>query len=146
MENGLYAAVKTNDTVHAVFVDQENLEFGQLNKMVNANRRQHEKELAHQRAAAEQKVAAEQRVAAEKRAAAEQAWKAEEARKRKFRRMVGAAVKQELALTAAMAVVYYGFYVGLVSVFFAIPVLAVLLAVTCFKAGSFVTRIFRRRR
>lgn len=128
MENGLYAAVKTNDTVHAVFIDQENLEFSQLNKMVKANRQKHLQEQAEQREAAEQ------------------AWRAEEARKRKFRRMVGAAVKQELALTAAMAVVYYGFYVGLVSVFFAIPVLAVLLAVACFKAGSFFTRIFRRRR
>lgn len=128
MENGLYAAVKTNDTVHAVFIDQENLEFGQLNKMVKANRQKHLREQAEQRAAAEQ------------------AWRAEEARKRKFRRMVGAAVKQELALGAAMAVVYYGFYVGLVSVFFAIPVLAILLAVACFKAGSLFTRIFRRRR
>lgn len=128
MENGLYAAVKTNDTVHAVFIDQENLEFGQLNKMVKANRRQREKEQAEQRATAEK------------------AWRAEMARKRKFWRFVRRNVGQELFLGAAMAVVYYGFYVGLVSVFFAIPVLAILLAVACFKAGSFFTRIFRRRR
>lgn len=128
MENGLYAAVKTNDTVHTVFIDQDNLEFAQLNKMVKANRRQREKEQAEQRAAAEK------------------AWRAEMARKRKFWRFVRRNVGQELFLGAAMAVVYYGFYVGLVSVFFAIPVLAVLLAVACFKAGSFITRIFRRRR
>lgn len=128
MENGLYAAVKTNDTVHTVFIDQDNLEFAQLNKMVKANRRQREKEQAEQRAAAEK------------------AWRAEIARKRKFWRFVRRNVGQELFLGAAMAVVYYGFYVGLVSVFFAIPVLAVLLAVACFKAGSFITRIFRHRR
>lgn len=128
MENGLYAAVKTNDTVHTVFIDQDNLEFAQLNKMVKANRRQREKEQAEQRAAAEK------------------AWRAEMARKRKFWRFVRRNVGQELFLGAAMAVVYYGFYVGLVSVFFAIPVLAVLLAVACFKAGSFITRIFRHRR
>ena len=128
MENGLYAAVKTNDTVHTVFIDQDNLEFAQLNKMVKANRRQREKEQAEQRAAAEK------------------AWRAEMARKRKFWRFVRRNVGQELFLGAAMAVVYYGFYVGLVSVFFAIPVLAVLLAVDCFKAGSFITRIFRHRR
>lgn len=128
MENGLYAAVKTNDTVHTVFIDQDNLEFAQLNKMVKANRRQREKEQAEQRAAAEK------------------AWRAEMARKRKFWRFVRRNVGQELFLGAAMAVVYYGFYVGLVSVFFAIPVLAVLLAVAFFKAGSFITRIFRHRR
>ena len=128
MENGLYAAVKTNDTVHTVFIDQDNLEFAQLNKMVKANRRQREKEQAEQRAAAEK------------------AWRAEMARKRKIWRFVRRNVGQELFLGAAMAVVYYGFYVGLVSVFFAIPVLAVLLAVACFKAGSFITRIFRHRR
>lgn len=128
MENGLYAAVKTEDTVHAVFIDQDNLEFGQLNKMVKANRRQREKEQAEQREAAEK------------------GWRAEMARKRKFWRFVRRNVGQELFLGAVMAVVYYGFYVGLVSVFFAIPVLAVLLAVACFKAGSFFTRIFRRRR
>lgn len=139
MENGLFAAVKTDDTVHAVFIDQENLEFAQLNKIVKANCLKHQREQAEQMAAAEKEWT-------EQKAEAEKAWRAEEARKRKFRRMVGAAVKQELALTAAMAVVYYGFYVGLVSVFFAIPVLAVLLAVACFKAGSFFTRIFRRRR
>lgn len=128
MENGLYAAVKTNDTVHAVFIDQENLEFGQLNQMVKANRQKHLREQAEQREAAEK------------------AWRAEMARKRKFWRFVRRNVGQELFLGAAMAVVYYGFYVGLVSVFFAIPVLAILLAVACFKAGSFITRIFRHRR
>lgn len=128
MENGLYAAVKTEDTVHAVFIDQDNLEFAQLNKMVKANRQKHLREQAEQREAAEK------------------AWRAEMARKRKFWRFVRRNVGQELFLGAAMAVVYYGFYAGLVSVFFAIPVLAVLLAAACFKAGSFITRIFRRRR
>lgn len=128
MENGLYAAVKNGSTVHSVFIDQENLEFGQLNKMVKANRRQREKEQAEQREADEK------------------AWREEMARKRKFWRFVRRNVGHELFLGAAMAVVYYGFYGGQVSVFFAIPVLAVLLAIACFKAGSFFTRIFRRRR
>lgn len=123
MENGLYAAVKTEDTVRAVFIDQESLEFSQLNKMVKANRQKTQKEQAEQREAAEK------------------AWRAEESRKRKFRRFIGRAVRQELSLGAAMAVIYYGFSAGMVSVFFAVPVLAILLAAFCFKAGSFFSRL-----
>lgn len=128
MENGLYAAVKTNDTVHAVFIDQENLEFSQLNKMVKANRQKHLREQAEQREAAEK------------------AWRAEMARKRKFWRFIRRNVGQELFLGAAMAVVYLGFTHGLVSAVFAFPVLAILLGLFSFKAGNFFTRIFRRRR
>lgn len=127
MENGMYAAVKTDSTVHAVFVDQEALEFGQLNKMVKANRRQREKERNEQIAAADK------------------VWRAEEARKRKFRRITARTVKQELGLATAMAVVYHGFSVGLVSEIFAVPVLAILLALFCFKAGNFFGRNLRWR-
>ena len=128
MENGLYAAVKTNDTVHAVFIDQDNLEFAQLNKMVKANRQKHLREQAEQREAAEK------------------AWRAEVTRKRKFWRFVRRNVGQELFLGAAMAVVYFGFTRCLVSAVFALPVLAILLGLFSFKAGNFFTRIFRRRR
>ena len=127
MENGMYAAVKTDCAVQTVFIDQENLEFCHMNKMVKANRLKYQQEQAKQREAAEK------------------AWRAETARKRKYRRTIGRAVKQEVSLGAAMVAVIYGFYAGLVSLQFAVPVLAILLAVACFKAGIFFTRIFRHR-
>lgn len=127
MENGMYAAIKTDSTVHAVFIDQENLEFAQLNQMVKANRHKHLWEQTQQRAAAEK------------------AYRAEMARKRKFWRFIRRNVGQELFLGAAMAVVYLGFTHRLVSMIFAISVLAILLALFCFKAGNFFGRILRWR-
>lgn len=135
MDNGIYAALKTDCAVHAVFIDQDNVEFGQLNRKMRANRQKQDQALANQ-----------ERQRAAQIAAADKAFMAEEARKRKIRRITARTVKQELCLATAMAVVYGGFYAGLVSVFFAIPVLAILLAAFCFKAGSFFGRIFQRRR
>ncbi len=117
MENGMYAAVKTDDRAHAVFIDQETLEFDHLNRRSKANRQKNDKLQG-----------------------------AEEARKRKLHRITARTVKQELVLVTAMAAVYYGLSTGMVSVSFAVPVQTVLLAVSCFKAGKFFARILRLRR
>lgn len=134
-ENGIYAAVKDGRRVHAFFIDQESVEINSLNRRSCANRQKKERALAE-----EQTVQAEQLKAAEKER------NALESRKRKLLRFITRTIKHEAILAAAMGLMYAGVHYGLVSLFFAVPVMNVLFALFCFKAGIFCDRLYRYRR
>lgn len=126
MENGLYAAVKTNDTVHAVFIDQESLDFCKLNR--KTEQRNYEK------ACYEADVARKQAEEARMQKDIEQ--KQEKAIMRWERETIRL-IKQELKVLAASAVVAMSLYAGLVAAAFAIPILIGCQIVICFRAGKY---------
>ena len=134
-ENGIYAAVKDGSRVHAFFIDQESVEINNLNRRSCANRQEKERVQAE-----EQMAAQEQQMAAAKEISAQ------EARKRRLHRFIVRTIKHEAILAAAMGIICLGVSFGTVSLYFAVPVMDVLFALFCFKAGIFCDRLYRHRR
>lgn len=117
MKNGVYAAMKTDDGVQAVYFDEQAF-LAEMEQM--ASERQERKEKAQRR-----KVAAK-----------------EDRQRRETIRLV----KQELKLLAAGLVLYWGFCAGLVELAFAAPVLIGFQTVICFRAGRWFGRRERNRK
>lgn len=120
--NGFYAARKTNDGVRTVFVDEETMELRELSRCIARNRAEKE-----QAAQAEQNRQA---------AIRQQAAKEERRRRRALRDLV----KQEVKLLASGGVVALGWYMGLVELAFAVPVLLIFQAAIFFRAGKYMGR------
>lgn len=117
--NGVYMARKNDAGVHSVFIDEEVIELSVLGRRIAANRAKREGVEAEKRAKAAQ-LRTMQKKELEKRA-------------RNRRRII----RQELKLLSCAAVVGMGWYLGLVELAFAVPVLAMLQAVICFRAGNY---------
>lgn len=120
--NGFYAARKTNDGVRTVFVDEETMELRELSRCIARNRAEKE-----QAAQAEQNRQA---------AIRQQAAKEERRRRRALRDLV----KREVKLLASGGVVALGWYMGLVELAFAVPVLLIFQAAIFFRAGKYMGR------
>ena len=120
--NGFYAARKTNDGVRTVFVDEETMELRELSRCIARNRAEKE-----QAAQVEQNRQA---------AIRQQAAKEERRRRRALRDLV----KQEVKLLASGGVVALGWYMGLVELAFAVPVLLIFQAAIFFRAGKYMGR------
>lgn len=109
--NGFYAAMKTNEGVQAIYIDEESFR-------------------AQQRKAAEEQHRKEIRAADRREAAA----------KSKVQRATIRVLKQELKLIGMGAVLYWGYAAGLVELAFMLPVLAAFQTVICFRAGRWFGR------
>ena len=120
--NGFYAARKTNDGVRTVFVDEETMELRELSRCIARNRA--EKERAAQ--------------VEQNRQAAIRQQAAKEGRRR--RRALRDLVKHEVKLLASGGVVALGWYMGLVELAFAVPVLLIFQAAIFFRAGKYMGR------
>lgn len=120
--NGFYAARKTNDGVRTVFIDEETMELRELSRCIARNRA--EKERATQAEVDRQN------------AIRQQATKEERRRRRALHRLV----KQEVKLLASGGVVALGWYMGLVELAFAVPVLLIFQATIFFRAGKYMGR------
>jgi hypothetical protein len=120
--NGFYAARKTNDAVRTVFIDEETMELRELSRCIARNRAEKEK--------------AVQAEADHQNAIRQQAAKEERRRRRALRRLV----KQEVKLLASGGVVALGWYMGLVELAFAVPVLLIFQATIFFRAGKYMGR------
>lgn len=120
--NGFYAARKTNDAVRTVFIDEETMELRELSRCIARNRAEKEK--------------AAQAEADHQNAIRQQAAKEERRRRRALRRLV----KQEVKLLASGGVVALGWYMGLVELAFAVPVLLIFQATIFFRAGKYMGR------
>lgn len=105
-KNGFYAAMKTDEGIQAVYIDEEACRARQ----VQAAR---ESQARHRRVAQRRAIAA----------AARQ------------NRATLRVVKQELKLLGMGAVLYLGYTAGLVELAFLAPVLAAFQAVICWRAG-----------
>lgn len=127
MENGIYAAVKSGESVRAFYIDEETIELQRLNRQTSANRQR--KEQAER----------------EEQQRKEKERKVQEAYRRALRRASIQTVKQEIVLGAAMAIVFSGYRFGLVNILFAAPSMVTMLSVACFKAGQLWGKFFRRR-
>lgn len=120
--NGIYIARKTANGSRAVFVDEETIELAELSRHMEQNR--------------EKKDAAERAEQARRAGIARQAEAEDRRRRRAWRRLV----KQELTLLAAGGVVALGWWLGLVELAFAVPVLLFCQTLICFRAGKYVGR------
>ena len=120
--NGFYAARKTNDGVRAVFIDEETMELRELSRCIARNR-----------AEKEQAALAE---ADRQNAIRQQAAKEERRRRRALRQLV----KQEIKLLVSGGVIALGWYMGLVELAFAVPVLLIVQASIFFRAGKYMGR------
>lgn len=120
--NGFYAARKTNDGVRTVFVDEETMELRELSRCIARNRAEKEREA---KAEADRQTAIRQQAAKEE---------------RRRRRALRDLVKQEVKLLASGGVVALGWYMGLVELAFAVPVLLIFQAMIFFRAGKYMGR------
>lgn len=109
--NGFYAAMKTDEGVQAVYIDEGSF------------RAQQERMAAEQQRKLE-KTAQRKRIAA----------------KNSEQRATIRVLKQELKLIGMGAVLYWGFSAGLVELAFAVPVLICFQTVICFRAGRWFGR------
>lgn len=107
--NGFYAAVKTDDGVQAVYIDE------------NIYRIQQEQAAAQKRKKA-RKAQRQKRIECETR----------------HRNETVHVLKQELKLLGAGAILWLGYSAGLVELAFALPVLIAFQTVICFRAGKWV--------
>lgn len=127
-KNGIYAARKTDAGVQAVFIDEELLEHRKLN-----------------RRAAENAARQEQAAMAERENLSNQQ-KQMETQQRMLERMRRRFLKQELKLLGFAMIVLLGRMMGLVELGFALPVIAVIQTVVCYRAGKFVGRTNQSRK
>lgn len=109
--NGFYAAIKTDDGVQAIYIDEGSF------------RAQQERAAAEQR---HKEMKAEQRK--------------EIAAMTREQRTTIRVLKQELKLFGMGAILYWGFCMGLVDLAFMIPVLVAFQTVICFRAGRWYGR------
>lgn len=124
--NGMYAAVKDNAGVRAVFIEEEVLDLHRLNAKT-AQRRNAAAQMATENAKAAEKQQRDLAKAARRKAMA-------------TRRLI----VQELKVLAGVIVVGLGMRAGLVAAAWAIPVLAFFQAVIFFKAGKYFGKYFPR--
>lgn len=117
--NGVYTAIKTNDGVHAVYIEEEILELGRLNRITDQRRAENE-----------QRVATAARVQKEKMRKL-----AQEAERR--RRATIRLIKQEAKVLAGSVIVGLAWKAGLVAAAFAVPVLIAWQTVIFFRAGKY---------
>ena len=122
----MYAAVKDNTGVRAVFIEEEVLDMSRLNAKTE-QRRNAAVWVTAEKAKAAQKCKQEQTKAARRKAMA-------------TRRLI----VQELKVLAGVAAVVFGMKAGLVATAWAIPVLAFFQAVIFFKAGKYFGKYFPR--
>ena len=120
--NGVYAARKTNDGVKMVFIDEETIELGELNRRAAENR-----EKKAEAASAEQNRLLKIQRKQQKQQACQ------EREKMKI-------LRQELSLVGAAGVVVLGWCLGLVDLAFMVPVLLVHQAAICLRAGHWYGR------
>lgn len=124
--NGIYAAVKDNAGVRAVYIEEEVLNMSRLNAKTE-QRRNAAAWVTAENAKAAQKRKQEQTKAARRKAMA-------------TRRLI----VQELKVLAGVGVVFFGMKAGLVAAAWAIPVLAFFQAVIFFKAGKYFGKYIPR--
>lgn len=122
VQNGLYAARKTDAGMKGIFIDEELLELGKLNQSIKANCRSREQaEAAREEAGRE----AQRRIRKEQ---------------RRKQRMTADIIKKELKLLGMAAVVALGQQLGMVDWAWAAPVLLGIQTVICFRAGKYFGR------
>lgn len=109
--NGFYAAMKTDEGVQAIYIDEESFRAQQERAAAQQHRKAAQNE-QHKRLAA---------LSREKRGTIR-------------------VVKQELKLIGMGAVLYWGYTAGLVALAFMVPVLVAFQTVICFRAGRWYGR------
>lgn len=109
--NGFYAAMKTDEGVQAIYIDEESFR-AQQRKAAAEQRRKEVKAERHKQVAARN---SEQRAAIK-------------------------VLKQELKLIGMGAVLYWGYTADLVALAFMVPVLVAFQTVICFRAGRWFGR------
>lgn len=105
-KNGFYAAMKTDEGVQAIYIDEGSF-------------RAQQEQAAAERHRKEAKAAQRRQIAAMTR----------------NQRATIKVLKQELKLIGMGAVLYWGYTAGLVALAFMVPVLAAFQTVICFRAG-----------
>ena len=109
--NGFYAAMKTNEGVQAIYIDEGSFRAQQR----KAAAERHRKEAKAERRASVAARNSEQRAAIR-------------------------VLKQELKLIGMGAILYWGYTAGLVALAFMVPVLVAFQTVICFRAGRWYGR------
>lgn len=117
--NGVYTAVKTHDGVATIFIEEEVLELGRLNRKTE-QRREESARLAADADRAEKERRCKLAQAAERR-----------------QRATIRLVKQELKVLAGSVIVGLAWKAGLVAAAFAAPVLIAWQTVIFFRAGKY---------
>lgn len=110
-KNGFYAAMKTDEGVQAIYIDEGSFRDQQRKAAAEQHRKEVKAERRKQVAARNNEQRATIRV-----------------------------LKQELKLIGMGAVLYWGFSAGLVELAFAVPVLVGFQTVICFRAGRWYGR------
>ncbi len=119
MENGIYAARKSNARIDSIFIDEERIEMECLNHRVKARKQAQEQAAQQER----ETILAEQ--------------KRQQAEAMKRKRRTWQFCKKQGKLVAALIIVFAGHQMGLVAWEFAAPVLVGLQTVICFRAGRY---------
>ena len=109
--NGFYAAMKTDEGVQAIYIDEGSLRAQQE----RAAAEQHRKEVKAERRASVAAMTREQRATIR-------------------------VLKQELKLIGMGAILYWGYTADLVALAFMVPVLVAFQTVICFRAGRWYGR------
>lgn len=110
-KNGFYAAMKTDEGVQAIYIDEESFRAQQE----RAAAEQHRKEVKAERRKQVAAMTREQRATIK-------------------------VLKQELKLIGMGAVLYWGYTADLVALAFMVPVLVAFQTVICFRAGRWYGR------
>ena len=117
--NGLYKAIKTNDGVAAVYIEEEVLELGKLNAITEQRRKANSRQ-----------IAINDQIRKDR--------KNEQIKKQKrWEREVTHLLKQELKVLAGAVAVYIALELGLVAAVLAVPVLITCQTVIAFRAGKY---------
>lgn len=109
--NGFYAAMKTDDGVQAIYIDEGSIRAQQELAAAQQHRKKAKKEERKRVAAMSREQRATIRV-----------------------------LKQELKLISMGAILYWGYTAGLVAMAFMVPVLVAFQTVICFRAGRWYGR------
>lgn len=109
--NGFYAAMKTDDGVRAIYIDERSFRAQQERAAAEQHRKEVKAERRKQIAAMTREQRATIRV-----------------------------LKQELKLIGMGAILYWGYTAGLVALTFMVPVLVAFQTVICFRAGRWFGR------
>lgn len=113
--NGFYAAMKTNEGIQAIYIDEASFRAQQECAAANQRLKEEKKEQRKKAAAMTREQRATIRV-----------------------------MQQELKLIGMAAVLYWGFCADLVDLAFAVPALVVLQTLICFHAGHWFGRRERK--
>ena len=117
--NGMYTAIKTNDGVAAVYIEEEVLELGKLNAITEQRRKANRRQ-----------IAINDQIRKDR--------KNEQIKKQKrWEREVTHLLKQELKVLAGAVAVYIALELGLVAAVLAVPVLITCQTVIVFRAGKY---------